>query len=233
MDQFSKIMQNRQRLAAEAEYRRDPTPQSSECAECHDSGFVRLDVSGHEYVARCECRRQKIITEKLGRIPERFRSSDFQNYVPIDSAQERALAMMTSGLTGSFFIHGDYGRGKTHLATAQYVRLVQAEKPCLFLGMSELISELRQAEMDVDFFCLVRHRVRYAEDFHLFIDDIDKFKVTDFKFEVLFDLFDTIYKRKLGLTVTSNYSLRELGYRELVHPSIIRRIDDTCQAVEV
>lgn len=184
-------------------------------------------------VARCECQRRKIIVSKLVEIPERFREATFANYVPMDAAQEKALALMAGEFTGSYFLHGDYARGKTHLATAQYVKLVQIERPCLFLGMAELISELRRAEMDPDYFCLVRHRIRYAEKFHLFVDDIDKFKVTDFKFEVLFDLFDTIYKRKLGLTVTSNYSLRQLVERELLHPSIVRRLDDTCKAIEV
>ena len=38
--------------------------------------------------------------------------------------------------------------------------------------------------------------------------DIDKLKPTDFKTEVLFELVDTLYRRKHGLTVTGNYSLR-------------------------
>jgi chromosomal replication initiation ATPase DnaA len=99
--------------------------------------------------------------------------------------------------------------------------------------MGELISELRHGEINPDYFSIVRHRVRYSDQFHLFVDDIDKFKGTDFKFEVLFDLFDTLYKRNLSLTVTSNYSLAELANSEHLNPAIIRRIDDICQAIEV
>lgn len=184
-------------------------------------------------VSRCECQKQKIIRAKLAEIPERYRDSSFMNYVPMDAKQEAALLLVSGDFTKNYFLYGDYARGKTHLATAQYVKLVQIERPCVLLGMAELLSELRRAELDADYFCLVRHRARYADRFHLLIDDIDKFKVTDFKFEVLFDLFDTIYKRKLGLTVTSNYSLRELATSGALHPSIVRRIDDSCQAVEV
>jgi DNA replication protein DnaC len=151
----------------------------------------------------------------------------------MDAAQQAARDRIAAEFTGSYFLHGDYARGKTHLATAQYVKLVQIEWPCLFLGMAELIAELRRAELDPDYFCLVRHRARYAERFHLFLDDIDKFKATDFKFEVLFDMIDTIYKRNLGLTVTSNYSLIELARAEAVHPAIVRRIDDICSVLEV
>lgn len=205
------------------------TSPGSSCGVCGGTGFVQaLDAVG-----RCECRKQRVIHAKLADIPERFRSSSFANYIPVDARQDSALEQVAGDFTGSFFLFGDYARGKTHLATAQYVKLIQIERPCMFLCMAELISELRRSEMDPDYFCTVRMRARYAEQFHLFIDDIDKFKATDFKFEVLFDLFDTLYRRKLGLTATSNYSLRELATTQTLHPAIVRRIDDTCRAVEI
>src|SRR5262249_23470656 len=156
-----------------------------------------------------------------------------ETYVPMDPQQERALDRIRTNLDGSFFLFGDYARGKTHLATAQYQSLVTADQSCLFRSMGELISELRRSEIDEDYFSVLRQRVRYAERLHLFIDDIDKFKGTDFKTEVLFDLFDTLYRRKLALTVTSNHSLSELANSDNINPAIVRRIDDMCQAVEV
>lgn len=207
----------------------DRTPLSNNCELCGDSGYVRLE-SG---VKRCECQRQKIITSKLAAIPKRFQDATFVNYIPTDSRQETARHRLLTRFTGSYFLHGDYARGKTHLATAQYKHLIEIERPSLFVTMGELLSELRRKETDPEYFCIVRERVRFSETFHLIIDDIDKFKATDFKFEVLFDLIDTIYKRNLGLTITSNYSLRELSVSGLVHPSIVRRIDDICEAIEV
>ncbi len=184
-------------------------------------------------VTRCECRRRKIVAAKMASIPERFRNASFENYVPMDAKQEAALDRISKDFTGSYFLSGIYGRGKTHLATAQFVRFVHIERPCLFVTMAELIGELRRAEMDSDYFCEVRQRVRYADQFHLFIDDVDKFKGSDFRFEILFDLIDGVYRRNLGLTITSNYNLRELVEAESLHPSIVRRIDDICQVVEV
>lgn len=204
-----------------------PTRPSSECRLCSGLGYMRV-VDG---VRRCECQRQKVVAAKLAQIPKRFSGAAFESYVPMDQGQERALERLRSDFTGSYFLFGDYARGKTHLAIAQYRKLVEIERPCLFLGMAELLSELRRAGMDGDYFCTVRERVRHADPFHLFLDDVDKFKATDFKFEALFDLFDTIYKRGLSLTVTSNYSLGDLT--QSLDPSIVRRIDDVCQAVEV
>lgn len=216
----------RERLKQALDSAPDRTHQSSKCLECNDLGYLILERG----LLRCECQRQRILQQKLNEIPERFRGSTFLNYVPMDQKQQDALVTMSADFTRSFYLHGDYARGKTHLATAQYKKLIEIERPCLFLSMGELLSEFRKAELDVDYFCLVRHRVRYANRFHLFVDDIDKFKATDFKTEALFDLFDTVYKRQLGLTVTSNCTLAEL---RMIHPSIVRRIDDTCRAIEV
>ena len=99
----------------------------------------------------------------------------------------------------------------------------------MFRSVGELLSELRRCETDFDYFSIVRHRVRYADQFHLFVDDIDKFKATEFKFEILFDLFDTLYKRNLGVTVTSNYSMSQLANSDRLDPAIVRRIDDMCE----
>ena len=57
--------------------------------------------------------------------------------------------------------------------------------------------------------------------------------MTDFKTEVLFDLVDTLYRQKHGLTVTGNYSMRALVDRERMNPAIDRRLDDMCRVVEV
>lgn len=133
----------------------------------------------------------------------------------------------------SCYLFGGYNRGKTHLAIAQYRKLIELELPCMFFTMAELLSELRKAELDLEYISLVQERVRESERFHLLVDDIDKFKVTDFKFEVLYDLINTIYTRKIGLTITSNYNLLDLQKFDRLHPAIVRRIDDICKVIEV
>lgn len=176
--------------------------------------------------------RRRKIERHLGELPERFKAASFQNYRPVDSNQELALAAMRDSPSKSFFLWGDYARGKTHLATAQYRELVQSSQSCLWRSMGELLSELTAATVR-DETSLVVQSVRHADSFHLFIDDLDKFKSTEFKHEVLFELFDLLYRRKLGVTVTSNYGLRFLVETERVHPAIVRRIDDMCEVVRV
>ena len=57
--------------------------------------------------------------------------------------------------------------------------------------------------------------------------------MSDFRSQELFDLIDTMYRRNLNITITSNFTLKELGELEKVHPSFVRRIDEICRVLEV
>ena len=57
--------------------------------------------------------------------------------------------------------------------------------------------------------------------------------MTEFRSQELFDLIDSIYRNSLNVTITSNFTLKELGELEKVHPSFIRRIDEICEVLEV
>jgi DNA replication protein DnaC len=183
-------------------------------------------------VTECTCLKNRIRHGQLFALPSRFRESSFSNYKPIDSVQELALDVIQKQPDMSLFLWGDYGRGKTHLAAAQYRSLVEAGECCLWRSMGELLAELRAAEVR-DETSLVLQRVRYADAVHLFIDDIDKFKATEFKQEALFDLFDTLWRRQLSFTITSNLNLAALIDSEKLHPAVISRIDKMCLAVQV
>jgi DNA replication protein DnaC len=142
--------------------------------------------------------------------------------------------MMREDPNGSWYLTGSYGSGKTHLLYAQYREMVVAGKiRCHMRTTRELVEELRHAEFDDDFISPVIAKASKPEPYHLFWDDIDKLKTTDFKTEVLFDLVDSLYRQKHGLTVTSNYSMGDLIERERLHPAIVRRLDDTCRVVEL
>jgi hypothetical protein len=97
----------------------------------------------------------------------------------------------------------------------------------------ELVEELRRTEFDDNFVSPVIATASKREPYHLFWDDIDKLKLTDFKTEVLFDLVDNLYRQKHGLTVTGNYSMRDLVEHERMHPAIVRCLDDMCRVIEV
>jgi DNA replication protein DnaC len=89
----------------------------------------------------------------------------------------------------------------------------------------------RRAEFYEDFVSPVLAAASKPAPYHLFWDDVDKLKMTDFKTEVLFDLVDSLYRQKHGVTVTGNYSMGDLVEHERMHPAIVRRLDDMCRVI--
>jgi DNA replication protein DnaC len=166
-------------------------------------------------------------------IPERFRGCTFESYHPRNSTQLRAHSQIKDAPENSYFLHGPYGSGKTHLLLAQYRALVLAGIPCDLRTTSQLLKEIQRMEFDSDFLSPVFLRIRSGRRYHLFWDDLDKFKMSDFRSQELFDLIDTMYRRNLSITITSNFTLKELGELEKAHPSFIRRIDEICRVLEV
>jgi DNA replication protein DnaC len=172
--------------------------------------------------------------ERLSAIPDRFKDSTFESYRPRNHRQEKAFFLMRGEPAGSWYLTGSYGSGKTHLLYAQYRQVALDGKiRCHVRTTRDLVEELRRAELNEDFVSPVMAAAPRPGRYHFFWDDIDKLKPTDFKTEVLFDLVDTLYRQKHGLTVTGNYSMRDLIEQERMHPAIVRRLDDMCRVIQI
>ena len=139
----------------------------------------------------------------------------------------------------SYFFEGPYGSGKTHLLYSQYRAVALGEEflenldlYTVFRTTHELLDEFQQHELGKKEMRLLQALSgENASWLHLFWDDADKFKVTDFKLEMLFHLIDMIYKHNANLSITSNLNLIEL--QEKLSPAICRRIDDICEKVKL
>jgi DNA replication protein DnaC len=205
-----------------------------ECSGCKDSGWRWIDLPGRAGMRKCECAVEKARAGYLALIPERFKDGSFESFKPCNPKLEAALSLMRKDLGGSWYLTGAYGNGKTHLLYAQYREMViSGNVGCHVRTARDLVEELRRAEFDDHFVSPVLAAASKHEPYHLFWDDIDKLKMTDFKTEVLFDLVDSLYRQKHGLTVTANYSLQDLVERERMHPSIVRRLDDMCRVIQI
>lgn len=195
------------------------------CLDCEDTGWI--SVPGPENrKRRCQC----YIDRLLQRVPKRFRFSAFENYRPIDRAEEAALQALKSNPASCFYLTGQYGRGKTHLLYAQYKEMVREGHRCIVRTGREVTQELTKMEYEGTPSALSA-AAESSKRVHFFWDDIDKIKRTDFKEEILFDLIDRIYRHEHGLTATSNISLEQL--QDILSPAMVRRIGDICQVVQL
>jgi DNA replication protein DnaC len=205
----------------------------SVCSMCGGTGWQRAGNEDLRY-RRCECVKARILAERLMVIPARFQGGSFESYQARSPQQARALALMRDLPEGSWYMTGNYGSGKTHLFYVQVHEMTVAGRtPCHVRTTRELVQELKKTEFDGEFVSPVMKAASASAPYHLFWDDIDKLKPTDFKTEVLFELVDALYRQKHGLTITANFSLHDLVERERLHPAIVRRLDDMCRVIEL
>lgn len=204
------------------------------CSLCGGTGWRRAGDKDSVWYRRCECVKARIIAARLQTIPALFRGATFESYLARNSKQEQAAALMKSRPEGSWYLTGPYGSGKTHLLYAQYHEMAVAGRTrCHVRTTRELVEELKKMEMGSGTVSPVMAAARECTPYHLFWDDMDKIKPTDFKTEVLFELVDTLYRQKHGLTATANHSLQDLVRHERMHPAIVRRLDDMCRVIQI
>ena len=206
--------------------------QAPTCLECGDTGWQIIIRGNLEWARPCRCRSVQRENRLMRGIDERFREATFENFTPLDQKQEKVVTRMKENPFGSYFLSGTYAIGKTHLMIAQY-RQVAAKIPAEIRTSRELALEFRTAEMVEHFVSPVQAKADLAQRFHFFWDDVDKLKSTAFREEVIFHLVDRLYRRKLGITITSNLSLAQLAEHEVLEPAVIRRIDDMCEVFEL
>jgi DNA replication protein DnaC len=201
---------------------------------CGGTGWRRAGNEDSIGYRRCACVDARFVAGRLAAIPALFRDASFESYHPRNLQQERAVTLMRNLPEGSWYMTGHYGSGKTHLFYAQYHEMAVAGKArCHVRTTRELVEELKRMELENEFASPVMAAAYSCAPYHLFWDDIDKLKPTDFKTEVLFELVDALYRRKHGLTVTANYSLQDLVEHERMHPAIVRRLDDMCRVIQI
>jgi DNA replication protein DnaC len=192
-------------------------------------------------VRECQCARERRLRARIRTILEdwkEYQEATIENFIPRTAAQERAIAMLRGSPYSSFFIRGIYSQGKTRLLVCQYRYLAERGIQCELRTAKELISELQAAEAPVDpgkpaAESPVLKLVNSAPRGHLFIDDIEKAAArSGFRAEALFTLFDTMKRRQIGLTFTSNLAMKDDKHgRDLIHEltnPIVSRLDTLC-----
>lgn len=195
-------------------------------------------MEGGDAVVRCECAKARILDMRMHRLFNEFRAFeqvDLDALVPRDKLQADTLQLLRANPSSSYFICGArYGCGKTQLLVSQCMQLALAGERVAIRTSRQLVKELQQAELDPEFFSEILEAVSSADQFHLFWDDCEKVgNQSDFRQEAIFNLIDTIYRRRLSITITSNLDLQRLVDTGRMLSAVARRIDDMCKPIQL
>lgn len=169
-------------------------------------------------------------------VPPRYQNASFASLLPEISetrAAKVALEWSQKPLTEQgFFLLGNPGTGKTHLAAAAInQRITEGLVGAKFFNVPIFLDAIRtsfkfddaEAQEDFQYSCKQAPLV--------VLDDFGKEKATDWATERLYVLVESRYSAMLPTIVTSNRSVNELY--DLGYGATVSRLLETCTVVEV
>lgn len=202
--------------------------EAASCPKCRDAGFIRYNVPlGHPKfggVFPCDCRaqqREARHVEELRRLSNlgAFLDHDFSSFDPYVEGLGDAFTVARAYADdpqGWLFLHGGVGVGKTHLAVAIALHVLEHKgMSVLFAVVPDLLDHLRST---FDPNSPVGYDKRF-EDVRtaglLVLDDLGTENTTPWAREKLYQIFNYRYNEHLPTVITSNHNFDRIEDRVL------------------
>lgn len=219
------------------------------CPICHNTGLLyRRDENTGELLSReCKCKRErvKIRAERASGISQDSKLKTFDTYEAEESWQQilkqGALQFTQNCVSGSsdwFFIGGQPGSGKTHIAKAIFNVLLGEEKNVVYMSWKEDAAQLK-AMLNSDGYKLLCDGYKKAEV--LFIDDFLKTRreadgtyrlPTDGDINLAFEIIKYRDENNRITVITSEFTIDAIhGFDQSVGGRIKQRCGTHCFAI--
>ena len=231
------------------------------CPVCRGSGLIATSDDPRSRRKRCVCQvvvaRQKAFS--AAGIPARHADSTRASFVPAGRHQTAVLAAVSKFLASfaptanenrGLILHGDVGRGKTHLLVALLRELVFRHGVRVkFVEFSHLLADLKAGfDHGQGASVLLDPLVEYEV---LAIDELGKGRNTEFEGTVLDELVSRRYNAMRPILATTNYApessgaavvsaaavavgtVARPGLADRVGDRVYSRLRETCDFIEV
>lgn len=161
-------------------------------------------------------------------IPNKYINASLKDF------PEDVLKQITEKTKSSFYIMGEPNTGKSHLAWALYKNHYDNEKlykPLtigIFVNALTLKFEIADANKEGSENSPYKLLQKYSNTGLLIIDDISAVeKITDYTFEMFYQIINSRYENERQIIFTSNVPLDMLKFDE----RIVRRIEEISQLI--
>lgn len=196
--------------------------QNDVCPICHGMGFVPYEKDNCNFARPCICRepqRAMTMIEQSG-IGEEFKEKGFKNFddrnmdilkkakaMGIDYCKKFPEIKNTS--RNSVLYCGQCGAGKTHLSVAIANAIMDTHKTAVvYMPYREWITRLKQRALDESGFNSTIDRFKQAPV--LIVDDLLKGKNSETDVNILFEIVNFRYLKRLPMIVSTEKTVDEL-----------------------
>lgn len=229
---------------------------SSECGLCGDVGVIMVDhpagaLAGsrvkYKAAKPCECRILKRFKKVWSTVPDIYQAAsldDLKAQPHLHPNQVKAVELVKAKPFESFAFMGDFGTGKTHLFYCLMNEAARSGRKCHHSTLRGLVNTYQQnigrsmaGEQPVQ--VLTADQLRNTDyKWHIFLDDIDKAKPSEYVAEQIFELIDAAVSFNHKLVWTSNLTPEGLEQHfKRVDPrfggAIVRRLLTNTNIVEM
>ncbi|WP_165904929.1 MULTISPECIES: ATP-binding protein [unclassified Dehalobacter] len=197
-----------------------PSPKRCSCPEAqaywsaYDSEQQRIQEQ--EEIARRRAATQEKIDQLIGRsgLKKRFKNRTFQTFKAETPKQKKAYAVAKEYADRFFefyqrgeglYIEGTNGTGKTHLAAAITLQLINEGIPVVCKTSIELLDNIKQAfdGSQVSEYDILKV---YKQVDLLIIDDLGKEQCTDWSMSILYSILNDRYEDLRPTIITTNFN---------------------------
>lgn len=221
------------------------------CSRCHTARQCRIELFGAVKVVPCVCKcineqmekeeAEKRMAEKVRRYRSMgFPDAEFQGctFQTDDGARPELTKAMqayvdnfpTLRKTGKgLLLYGNVGTGKSFYTACVVNALIDKGYPCLMTNFTRLTNEIS---------ALWEGRQEYLDSLGRFslvaIDDLGVERDTEYMNEHVTNIIDTLYRNKVPIVVTSNYTPKQLTEDcEIRKRRVYDRLLERCHPVKV
>ncbi|MDY4979203.1 MAG: ATP-binding protein [Candidatus Onthovivens sp.] len=191
------------------------------CNLCRDTGWILVHRdNAADLAVSCECRERKILKDqwKEAGINVENRELTFQTYTVWNEwsriAKDTAIAYLNDfeeikkKRKNSIILCGQVGSGKTHLAIALAINLINSNIQVVYMPYRDILTKIKQNMLDEEYYNKLLSKYKTCEV--LLIDDLYKGKVTETDINIIFEIINYRYLNYLPIIVSSEYIIENL-----------------------
>lgn len=202
-----------------------------ECTKCNDLGYVILKRNdGTEYAKECGCKKikkQKERMEKSGILESDIKNID--DFKTFDNQNLKKLKLKAidycknfNDFKNSILFFGGSGKGKTMLGLAISKKIME-NYPVLYMPYREDIVKLKRMIIKDEYTGMIND---YKSISVLFIDDLFKGKISESDINIMYEIINYRYTKKLPMIISTEKTIDELVE---IDEAIAGRIVEMCR----